>query len=62
MQDLGIIDGTILKCDDFLQNYELTIAINQYEAKEKDDPPYKVIANPDDLKTKEIVNGKLQLK
>lgn len=47
------MDGSILKCDDFLQNYELTVAINQYEAVEKDDPPYKVVANPDELKAKE---------
>ncbi|XP_076264949.1 ubiquitin-like activating enzyme 2 [Rhynchophorus ferrugineus] len=53
LSDLGIVDGSILKCDDFLQNYELTVAINQYEAVEKDDPFFKVVANPDELKAKE---------
>ncbi|KAJ8919651.1 hypothetical protein NQ315_006178 [Exocentrus adspersus] len=56
--ELGIVDGSILKCDDFLQNYELTVAVNQYEAKEKDDPLYKVVANKDELKAKEPANGK----
>ncbi|XP_057651651.1 SUMO-activating enzyme subunit 2 [Diorhabda carinulata] len=53
LKEIGIVDGSILKCDDFLQNYELTVAVNHYEAKEKDDPPYKVVANPDELKAKE---------
>lgn len=55
---LGIVDGGILKCDDFLQNYELTVAVNHYEPVEKDDPPYKVVCNPEELKAKETKNGK----
>lgn len=57
LSQLGIVDGSILKCDDFLQNYELTVAINQYEPVEKDDPPYKVVCNPEELKAKEDKNG-----
>ncbi|CAG9859331.1 unnamed protein product [Phyllotreta striolata] len=57
LAEIGIVEGSILKCDDFLQNYELSVAVNQYEAKEKDDPLYKIVANPDDLKAKESVNG-----
>ncbi|CAG9824919.1 unnamed protein product [Phaedon cochleariae] len=57
LKEIGIVDGSILKCDDFLQNYELTVAINHYEAKEKDDPLFKVVANPEDLKAKESQNG-----
>ncbi|XP_028140866.1 SUMO-activating enzyme subunit 2 [Diabrotica virgifera virgifera] len=53
LKDIGIVDGTILKCDDFLQNYALTITVNHYEVKEKDDPPYKIVANAEDLKAKE---------
>ncbi|XP_030760508.1 SUMO-activating enzyme subunit 2 [Sitophilus oryzae] len=53
LSELGIVDGSILKCDDFLQNYELTVLVNQYEAVEKDDPLYKVVANPEELKAKE---------
>lgn len=57
LNEIGIVDGSILKCDDFLQNYELTVAINHYEPQEKDDPLYKVVANPDELKAKESING-----
>lgn len=53
LKDLGIVEGSILKCDDFLQNYELTIAVNHYVPKEKEDPLYKIVANPEDLKPKE---------
>lgn len=52
-----MVDGSILKVDDFLQNYQLTIGINHYVAKEKDDPPYKIAADPEDLKAKEDTNG-----
>ncbi|RZC41680.1 SUMO-activating enzyme subunit 2 [Asbolus verrucosus] len=59
LSELGIIDGSILKADDFLQSYELTININHYEAKEKDDPLFKFIANPAELKAKQdgVENG-----
>lgn len=50
---MGIVDGSILKVDDFLQNYELSITISHYEAIEKDDPVFKLIGNPEDLKAKE---------
>ncbi|KAK9876752.1 hypothetical protein WA026_014990 [Henosepilachna vigintioctopunctata] len=56
--EMSVVEGTVLKCDDFLQNYELQIAVNHYEAKEKDDPLFKVAVNPEDLKAKEdIKNG-----
>ncbi|KAL1488153.1 hypothetical protein ABEB36_015111 [Hypothenemus hampei] len=58
LAELGILDGSILKCDDFLQNYELTVAVNQHVAVDKDEPPFKIIANLEDLKAKEIENGK----
>nr|CAI5838702.1 unnamed protein product [Callosobruchus analis] len=54
LKDIGIVDGSILKCDDFLQNYELTIHVNHYEAKEKEDPVFKVVGNPEELKAKAI--------
>lgn len=60
LKDLGILDGSILKADDFFQNYELTININHYEPKEKDDPPYKLICDPEQLKAKDMTdNSKL---
>ncbi|XP_060520679.1 SUMO-activating enzyme subunit 2 [Cylas formicarius] len=57
LSEMGILDGSILKCDDFLQNYELTVVVNMNDANEKDDPPFKIIANPEDLKAKEDKNG-----
>ncbi|XP_045463652.1 SUMO-activating enzyme subunit 2 [Harmonia axyridis] len=56
---MGVVDGVMLKCDDFLQNYELQIAINHYEAKDKEDDLYKVVVNPEELKAKklDIENG-----
>lgn len=44
---MGIMDGSLLKVDDFLQNYELTVAINDYKPSEKNDPPYKVVSEGD---------------
>lgn len=59
LSELGIVDGSILKVDDFLQNYELTVYVNQYEPKEKEDPLFKIVANVEDLKAKsEEINGK----
>lgn len=56
---MGVVDGSILKVDDFLQNYELTVGIHNYVAKEKEDPLYTVAADPEDLKAKpEETNGK----
>ncbi|XP_074026893.1 ubiquitin-like activating enzyme 2 isoform X2 [Leptinotarsa decemlineata] len=62
LNEIGIVDGSILKCDDFLQNYELTVAINHYEAKNKEDPSFKVVANPEDLKAKEPLNVESETK
>lgn len=50
LSELGIVDGSILKADDFLQNYELTINVTHYEPKDKEDPPFKLIANLEELK------------
>lgn len=55
LEQLGIRDGTILKVDDFLQNYSLTVTIVQREAPavKGQSPEFLVAANPDDLKPKE---------
>lgn len=45
---LGIVDGSILKADDFLQNYNLTIGITNYIA-EKDEPLFKIDAKSEEL-------------
>ncbi|KAK4877132.1 hypothetical protein RN001_009638 [Aquatica leii] len=55
LSELGIVDGSILKADDFLQNYNLTIGITQYVA-EKDEPLFKIDSQNTELKPQE--NGK----
>ncbi|XP_069701269.1 SUMO-activating enzyme subunit 2 [Periplaneta americana] len=52
LAELGILDGSILKVDDFLQNYELTVTINQ-RLVPKDGPEFEVVADPSQLKPKE---------
>lgn len=49
LSDLNIVDGSILKADDFLQNYELTITILHREAG-REEALFEVIADPDTLK------------
>ncbi|KAK5642535.1 hypothetical protein RI129_008702 [Pyrocoelia pectoralis] len=56
LSQLGIVDGSILKADDFLQNYNLTIGINNYIA-EKDKPLFKIDAKSEELKPSQQ-NGK----
>ncbi|CAH0546939.1 unnamed protein product [Brassicogethes aeneus] len=58
LSEIGIVDGSILKVDDFLQNYELTITITQYEKSKPEDPSFKVVGNPEEMKAKESTNGK----
>ncbi|XP_026481713.1 SUMO-activating enzyme subunit 2-like, partial [Ctenocephalides felis] len=52
LAELGIVDGSMLQVDDFLQNYELSITIHQYEPK-KDEPEFQVLSDPSVLKPKE---------
>ncbi|XP_065333370.1 SUMO-activating enzyme subunit 2-B [Cloeon dipterum] len=52
LKEVGIVDGALLKCDDYLQNYELSLIIYHWEPK-KDEPAFKIVANPDELKPKE---------
>lgn len=56
---MGIRDGTILKVDDFLQNYSLTVTIVQREAPKVkgESPDFIIAADPEDLKPKEENNG-----
>ena len=49
LKDLFIVDGCILKVDDFFQNYELSITI-VHKAVERDSPRFEVIADMDCLK------------
>lgn len=47
--ELQVVDGCILKVDDFVQRYELTVIIAHKEA-ERDGDAFEVIADPDSLK------------
>lgn len=49
LNELEVVDGCILKVDDFVQQYELTVIIAHKEADREGDL-YEVIADPDSLK------------
>ncbi|XP_075160040.1 ubiquitin-like activating enzyme 2 [Haematobia irritans] len=52
MSEMDIVDGVLLKCDDFFQNYELSIIIVHIDT-ERDDALFEVIADPNQLQPKE---------
>ncbi|KAH8278266.1 hypothetical protein KR044_009029 [Drosophila immigrans] len=52
LSDMNIVDGVILKCDDFFQSYELSIIISHFDA-ERDDVLFEVIADKTQLQPKE---------
>lgn len=54
LKDLSIVDGCILKVDDFFQNYELTITIVHKDAGRDDAAFFEVVADPDLIKPTEI--------
>lgn len=49
LSDLDIVDGCILKVDDFFQNYELTVIIAHKDV-EREGELFEIIADPDTLK------------
>ncbi|KAH8361535.1 hypothetical protein KR084_007328 [Drosophila pseudotakahashii] len=51
LSELNIVDGVILKCDDFFQNYELSIIISHFDA-ERDESLFEVVADAEQLKPK----------
>ncbi|XP_060819831.1 SUMO-activating enzyme subunit 2 [Bombus pascuorum] len=55
LEELGIKDGTILKIDDFQQNYSLTVTIVYRERPnlKGDSPDFVILAKEQDLKPKE---------
>lgn len=59
LKDIGIVDGSILKVDDFVQNYELTIYITEYIPKDSTEPPFVVHDSIKNMNSKEEVNGKI---
>lgn len=50
--ELNIVDGVILKCDDFFQNYMLSIIIVHFNA-DRDDVLFEVIADKSQLQPKQ---------
>lgn len=52
LDELQIVDGCILKVDDFVQNYELTVTVIHKDAG-RDEPSFDIVADPDTLKPKE---------
>lgn len=55
LAEMDVVDGVILKADDFFQNYELSVIILHKEP-EREDAPFEIIADPDMLKaTNEVV-------
>lgn len=49
LSELDVVDGCILKVDDFVQQYELTVIIAHKEV-ERDGDLFEIIADPDSLK------------
>lgn len=50
LRELGVVDGCILKADDFFQNYELTITVLHRDVERDDAAPFEVIVDPSVLK------------
>uniref|UniRef100_A0AAG5D958 SUMO-activating enzyme subunit n=1 Tax=Anopheles atroparvus TaxID=41427 RepID=A0AAG5D958_ANOAO len=50
--ELNIVDGCVLKADDFLQNYELSITI-LHKDPGREEAAFEIIGDPDSLKPKE---------
>lgn len=50
MKDMSIVDGCVLKVDDFFQNYKLTIIIVHKDKERNDAALFEVIADADALK------------
>lgn len=55
LEDLGVKDGTILKVDDFQQNYSLTVTVIHRDRPDARDnsPDFLVVADEQDIKPKE---------
>lgn len=49
LKELSIVDGCILKVDDFFQNYELTVTI-VHKTAERDEARFEIVADKDVLK------------
>ncbi|ETN64121.1 ubiquitin-activating enzyme E1 [Anopheles darlingi] len=54
LAELYIVNGCVLKADDFLQNYELTITV-LHKDPGREEASFAIVADPDSLKPKELV-------
>lgn len=52
LEELQIVDGCILKVDDFVQNYELTVTVIHKDPG-RDETSFDIVADPESLKPKE---------
>lgn len=53
LKDIQIVDGCILKADDYFQNYELSITVVHKDTEREDAELFEVIADPEILKPTE---------
>ncbi|CAD7004598.1 unnamed protein product [Ceratitis capitata] len=51
MSEMGIVDGVILKCDDFFQNYELDVIVIHFDS-ERDEALFEVASESNQIKQK----------
>ncbi|XP_068143427.1 SUMO-activating enzyme subunit 2 [Drosophila tropicalis] len=52
LSEMSVVDGVILACDDFHQNYNLSIIINHFDA-DRDDNLFEVVADKSQLQPKD---------
>lgn len=60
LKEFSVVDGTRLNCDDFLQNYTLTINIINSE-KLEEGAEFEVIGDPDELKKAQDEQSKMEV-
>merc|ERR1711890_183528 len=53
LKDLGLVDGSVLSCDDFLQNYNLRVYLWQMSEKPEDGSDFIVTGDKSQLQPKE---------
>jgi len=62
LKELGLIDGSILSCDDFLQNYNIRVYLWQMEEKAEDGSDFILAGDRSQLQPKEIEEEKEEAK
>lgn len=58
LKDIQIVDGCILKADDYFQNYELSITVVHKDVERDDAEMFEVIADPELLKPEQEKSDK----